>query len=164
MRLLVLAALVFTAAPAAHAQVTRGLADLRLATAVRLALVEDVRTRPLDVAVVADGGGVQIEGEVPPAERRTVDEVARRVPGVVSVNGLGTLADGPDAPAVQIQPQPAPPEADPTPAAGPVYHTVARGETLFRIALLYDTSVEALLRLNGRAAPDIRVGERLRVR
>ena len=40
-------------APAASAQVSARLADLRLATAVRLALVDDVRTRALDVSVVA---------------------------------------------------------------------------------------------------------------
>ena len=44
----------------------------------------------------------------------------------------------------------------------PTIHVVERGETLFRIALRYGTSVEALVRANYIADPDlIRVGQRL---
>ena len=47
------------------------------------------------------------------------------------------------------------------PAAGGVVHVVTAGETLFRIALRYDTSVEELRRLNGIAGDQIEVGQRL---
>ena len=66
-----------------------------------------------------------------------------------------------------------PPEARATPAVdvGPPdppasdgqIHVVASGETLFRIALRYDTSVSALRRLNGIEGDQIEVGQRLRV-
>jgi LysM repeat protein len=44
------------------------------------------------------------------------------------------------------------------------YHTVASGETLFRIAKRYDASVEALARANGISDPrSLRVGQRLAI-
>ena len=162
-----------------RAQVEARLADLRLATAVRLALVDDVRTRPLDVRVVARGGGVEVSGDVPAAQRRTVDEVARGVRGVRVVGGLGDLTSGGAtdvaAPPVRVAPRPAeadPPASDPPTSgaasgdreAGVAYHTVERGDTLFSLARRYDTTVDAILALNGQRAPDIRVGQRLRVR
>ena len=49
-------------------------------------------------------------------------------------------------------------------AAGPVYHTVERGDTLFGLARRYDTTVDAILDLNGRESTTIRLGQRLRVR
>ncbi|MAQ95494.1 MAG: hypothetical protein CMM84_18455 [Rhodothermaceae bacterium] len=55
---------------------------------------------------------------------------------------------------------PAPPPAR-GPAAGGVVHVVTAGETLFRIALRYDTSVEELRRLNGISGDTIEVGQRL---
>ena len=46
-------------------------------------------------------------------------------------------------------------------AAGGLVHVVATGETLFRIALRYDTSVADLRRLNGITGDQIEVGQRL---
>ena len=165
MRALVLVALL--AAPAAHAQVADRLADLRLATAVRIALVDDGRTRTLDVAVAARDGAVTVRGEVPPAREAVAAEVARSVPGVRRVIGLG---DVPEAPTVTVRPvldRPASGESADVPAdapAGPEYHTVRRGDTLFSLARRYDTTVGAILALNDLRSTDIRVGQRLRVR
>ena len=50
--------------------------------------------------------------------------------------------------------------SQPTPDADLV-HVVSPGETLFRIALRYDTSVEALRRLNNISSDQIAVGQRL---
>ncbi len=52
-------------------------------------------------------------------------------------------------------------ESAPRPATGGPTHVVAAGETLFRIALRYDTSVAELRRLNGIAGDQIEVGQRL---
>ena len=174
--LLTASALPLAAAASAQAgaSVEARLADLRLATAVRLALVDDVRTRALDVRVAARDGGVEIVGSVPAPERRTVDEVARSVRGVRVVGGLGDLTSG-DRAAPPVRVEPLPPAARPARVdrpepvrqptdAGPVYHTVQRGDTLFSLARRYDTTVDAILALNGQRAPDIRVGQRLRVR
>ena len=69
----------------------------------------------------------------------------------------------PTSPGVQIPTSPTP-DPDP-PARGPqsagVVHVVQAGETLFRIALRYDTSVDDLRRLNGIRGDQIEVGQRL---
>ncbi len=59
-----------------------------------------------------------------------------------------------------------PPMPIPTPAYGPfVYHTIAEGQTLGYISMLYDTPLEELVAMNNLAGPDaiIRVGQDLRV-
>ncbi len=183
--------LVLLAAPAARAQsVEARLADLRLATAVRLALVQDAETRALDVDVTAENGTVRLTGDGLSAAAR----VARGVSGVRSVSGQGDAApaEAPRAePARAEAPVTAPrteapvsapasdaptaaprgawgaaPRADtPREAPAAVTHVVGRGETLFSLARRYDTTVEALRRLNGLSATAaIEIGQRLRVR
>ncbi len=155
--------------PAAYAQsVAERLGDLRLATAVRLALVDDVRTRALDVSVVARRGSVEIGGELGRGDRATASEVARDVPGVQVVGGeaTGRALVEPSGPRVQISPRATEAEASEVrpSRAEPRYHTVERGDTLFALARRYGTSVEALQALNGRPSDGIQVGQRLRVR
>ncbi|HEX8385682.1 MAG TPA: LysM peptidoglycan-binding domain-containing protein, partial [Rubricoccaceae bacterium] len=168
------------AAPSRAQSVDARLADLRLATAVRLALVADASTRALDVDVTAEGGAVRLAG----ADTGAAERVARGVAGVRSVNGRGALGaalppDGPlpaervrtgpprvEAPSAGAPRAEAPraeaPRAEP---AGPATHTVARGETLFSLARRYGTTVEALRRLNGLGPTGgIEVGRRLRLR
>ncbi|MEM6288375.1 MAG: LysM peptidoglycan-binding domain-containing protein [Bacteroidota bacterium] len=165
MRALALVALI--AAPAASAQVASNLADLRLATAVRLALVADVRTRAYDVDVTARRGAVDVAGDLTPVQRRLLGEVVRDVPGVRSLDGAA-VGDGPiEGPVVTVVDR-VPPEAAgataPRPEAGPTYHRVRRGDTLFSLARRYDTTVEAIRELNGLRSTSIRLGQRLRVR
>lgn len=57
-------------------------------------------------------------------------------------------------------PTPDPPGRGPD-AASDAVHVVTPGETLFRIAMRYDTSVDALRRLNGIRGDQIEVGQRL---
>ncbi len=74
----------------------------------------------------------------------------------------------PDAPpgvgeSIPMRPTPDAPEA-PTPRGGAsdgLVHIVKAGETLFRIALRYDTSVDDLRRLNGITGDQIEIGQRL---
>ena len=85
--------------------------------------------------------------------------------------GVVAVASGPSAPA---PPRPAlgPPsapaeggEAEPrTTGGGADAHTIEPGDTLFSLARRYGTTVEALLRLNSLRSPDIRAGDRLRLR
>ena len=184
MRVLLLLALLVPAAARAQSVEAR-LADLRLATAVRLALVQDASTRALDVDVTAENGAVRLVGDGLSAASR----VARGVSGVRSVNGQGDAmpAETPqaatprlDAPRAETPPVSAPasdaPAAAPrgawgaapraeAPAAEVLTHVVGRGDTLFSLARRYDTTVEALRRLNGLSATaGIDVGQRLRVR
>jgi membrane-bound lytic murein transglycosylase D len=52
----------------------------------------------------------------------------------------------------------------PPPAPGPLTYRVQRGDTLFRIARLFDTTVDILKRLNRLRSDTINVGDRLTVR
>lgn len=159
------------ASPLVSAQsVPERLDDLRLATAVRLALVADPMTRPLDVGVVARRGAIELTTEEG-GRAREVLRVAQAVPGVRSVGGLGIELDAPAVPMVTISDPPArgapvqTEQATPVPSPNePVYHTVRRGDTLFGLARQYDTTLDAILELNNRRSTAIRVGERVRVR
>ena len=161
-RLAALAIVASSLAPLASAQlVPERLDDLRLATAVRLALVADAVTRPLDVGVTARRGAVELAVESGPFAR-DVARVARDVPGVRQLVGLDGVLDAPPDGTVEIrraEPARSEPEAE-----GPLVHTVRRGDTLYGIARRYDTTLREILRLNNRRSTSIRVGERLRVR
>ena len=109
MRLLLLV-LALVARDASAQSVDARLADLRLATSVRLALVRDAATRALDVEVTAQGGDVRLSPSPPAAVR-----VAQGVSGVRSVNGPGGAPERP-------------PVADVLPAAEPV-RSAPRTET-----------------------------------
>jgi LysM repeat protein len=85
----------------------------------------------------------------------TVDAIAQ-ANGIANVNLIrpGTVLVIPGAPAPTPAPAPtaapAPAPAAPAPASGPV-HTVRRGETLFKIAQRYDTTVDAIMAANAIA-------------
>ena len=170
-RTLLVGLVILVASPLVSAQsVPERLDDLRLATAVRLALVADPMTRPLDVGVVARRGAIELTTEEG-GRAREVLRVAQAVPGVRSVGGLGIELDAPAVPTVTISDPPArgapvqTEQTTPVPSANePVYHTVRRGDTLFGLARQYDTTLDAILELNNRRSTAIRVGERVRVR
>jgi len=71
----------------------------------------------------------------------------------------------PTAPPPTDTPLPATPAPSPAPpATGPVTHVVQRGQNLFRIALSYGTTVEAIASANGIANPAlIYVGQKLTI-
>jgi membrane-bound lytic murein transglycosylase D len=73
------------------------------------------------------------------------------------------------SPALSPAPSPAPakalPPTKPEPnTAAPTYHTVAQGETLYRISKQYNLTVQQLLDLNGKSTNTISVGEKLVVK
>lgn len=162
-RLVLAASLALPLAAAAQPDPTAArLADLRLATAVRLALVSEVRTRPLDIDVTADAGTVALQGTLAPADRLAAASVARAVPGVLRLAG-----DADPVRPAAVTPREALPPAEPqVPLSSEVavHHTVSPGETLFSLARRYGTTVEAVVRLNRLPDAAIRVGQRLRMR
>ncbi|MEM1054358.1 MAG: LysM peptidoglycan-binding domain-containing protein [Bacteroidota bacterium] len=131
--------------------VAEKLADLELATAVRLALVADPRTRSLDVEVGARDGVVAVVGIEDVAYQQVAAVVARSVPGVRGLQELGEVSDTSVAEPIVIP-------------ALPRTHRVERGDTLFGIARRYNVSVDALRDLNDLRTDTIRVGQRLRLR
>ncbi|HYE96720.1 MAG TPA: LysM peptidoglycan-binding domain-containing protein [Rubricoccaceae bacterium] len=184
----VLAALALGAfAMQARAQdVEARLADLRLATAVEVALATDADTRRLNVEVMAQDGVVVLSGEAGSGGDRThAEEVARAVEGVREViirlegeSPPSDLLDAEDAeeqggeePASDTAPSEEPADAEEAEPADPepprsasTYHVVQAGDTLYNIARRYATTVEAIQRLNGLRSTEIALGQRLRVR
>jgi len=109
------------AAPAAGAQgLDARLADLRLATAVRMALAADPATSPLTPGVRARGGAVALAAEWPS------DEVQARAAAVArGVTGVSVVSFGGEPPPAALSldgdaaDAPAEPDAAPTPAPAP---------------------------------------------
>src|SRR5690606_21070788 len=73
------------------------------------------------------------------------------------------IAGRPNAPPRQDPPAAEPPAPQPAPGGQDGFHVVQPGETLFRIAVRYDTSVEALRRANGIQGDQLAIGQRLRI-
>lgn len=146
------------APPEAPRSLEATLGDLRLATAVRLALVDDPRTRSLDVEVVARDGVVAIDGIDDPDYQAVAAQIVRGLPGVRVLQGLGAAGVSPEAsgdvPEVRVVPV----------REAPRVHVVRRGDTLYGIARRYDTTLDALVELNRLRSTDIRIGQRIRVR
>lgn len=72
-----------------------------------------------------------------------------------------------DFPPVTTNPNPDPTPSSPpvtVPNDNPIYHTVLKGETLYRIAKKYNMTVDELLKLNNLTSTTIRKGQKLRVR
>ena len=189
------------AAPARAQGVEAALDDLRLATAVRLALAEDPATAPAGARVSARAGAVVVDARWPsPEAEARAASLAGAVQGVASIAmgdgpalpaaalGTGGAAE-PDEPIAHEEPapapepivepepileplrpeRPAPVEPDLPPGPAPVApaqeaqgHIVRLGDTLYSIARRYDTTVEALQRLNGLGdSTEITLGRRL---
>lgn len=81
-------------------------------------------------------------------------------------------ASSPSTPAVPVTPPAANPKAAPPPAleptrqappTQPIYHTVAYGETLWRISQKYETTVNEIKRLNDMLGNDVSPGQVIRV-
>ena len=160
---------------AAPRSVAEALADLRLATAVRLALVDDPRTRRFDIDVEARDGVVTVGGLDDPPYQIAAAETVRGVPGVRVVEGLGPFGrddialDGLPGEGPQFDDEGNPLPDRPAPRAveipeAPRVHVVRRGDTLYGIARRYGTTLDALVDLNRLRSTNIRVGQRIRLR
>ncbi len=142
------------------------MADLRLATSVRLALVEDPRTRTLDVEVVARDGVVAVAGIDDGAYQSVAAQIARADSRVRALQGLGAAGLGAAGLAATPEASRSGDVAAPAPVLIPERrtHTVRRGDTLYGIAREYNTTLDEIVRINNLRSTDIRIGQRLRVR
>jgi len=153
----VLAALL-AAAPGARAQsadvyvVHPGDTLFRISRAHNLTVEELRQLNGLDGDYISVGQALRLSTRVPiPTQTPTVTPPA-------SSDGVGEPI--PDRPTADSTPRP-PASGGSAAASGGTSHVVAAGETLFRIALRYDTTVEELRRLNGIEGDRIEVGQRL---
>jgi len=105
---------------------------------------------------------VTLRGDVNTAEQyRTAERAVRRVTGVEAVANDLTIEGRP----VTEERLAALANEDTTDEnESAVYHTVQRGESLWRIAREYGTSVQRLRSLNDLRAGALRPGQRIRVR
>ena len=159
-RLLVLLAAL--AAPLAAAQTATTYVVRPGDTLYRISLAHNLTVDQLRALNGIEGDGIQVGQTLRLTSR--VPMPAQTPPPAPPVSGGEPIPDRPTpAPPGRAPSLSAPPDAPPArgPAAGGLVHVVGPGETLFRIALRYDTSVAELRRLNGIAGDQIEPGQRL---
>lgn len=111
---------------------------------------DDVVTEKLYAAHVNYGHQLASEGRLEEAKEEFKRALAIKPDGEEAIAGLRQLAGG---------------TLSPTPTPSPQYtiHVVQRGENLFRIALRYGTTVEAIMAANGLTNHNVYVGQQLRI-
>jgi LysM repeat protein len=113
------------------------------------------RRQPVDVLLDQDGDHYLDMGDdfvLPPPPPRQEPTPPAPMPPV-----------NPPPPAAEPAPPVLPPAAEPPPASE-LYHTVERGDTLFSLSRRYNTTVEAIKRLNNMTSDALSIGQRLRIR
>ena len=151
--LLALAALALVAtAPAAAAQT----ADVYVVqpgdTLFRISRANGLTVDELKALNRLEGNAIEVGQPLRLTDRVPIPTAAP--PAAPPTDGVGER--------VPVLPAAVPIERGPGPAATPAtVHVVEAGETLFRIALRYDTTVDDLRRLNGISGDVIEIGQRL---
>jgi len=107
-------------------------------------------TEKLYAARVNYGYSLAAEGRLDEAKEEFSSALAIKPEGEEAIAGLQMLSIGAPTPT-------------PTPAATYIIHVVQQGENLFRIALRYGTTVEAVRTANGLISNNIYVGQQLRI-
>jgi hypothetical protein len=137
------------------------LADRSVATKVKRALIDEPSLRVLRFAPTVIDGHLILRGDVnTPAQYRRAERVAGRVDGVQALTNQLTMNGRPvTAARLAGDDSTATDEEDTA-----VYHTVDEGDTLWKIAREYRTSIEQLRRLNALRSGGLSPGQRLQVR
>lgn len=136
--------------------------DARLEARARQALVGTPALRVFDFRLRAVGDHVTLAGDVnTPDQYRTAEQTVARVAGVDSVTNELTMDGRPVTEERLAAASERDAEEDGDAA---VYHTVRRGESLWRIAKRYGTTVQRLRSINGLRGGALRPGQRIRVR
>ena len=140
------------------------LADARVEARVQQALVQERSLRVFDFQVAVVRGRVTLQGDV--NTRDQYDEAARtarRVEGVAEVQNDVTVGGEPVSEAAPAEEQEAASETEESNTEA-VYHTVGSGDSLWRIAQQYGTSIQRLRALNDLSGGSLQPGQRIRVR
>lgn len=107
-------------------------------------------TEKLYSAHVNYGYSLAAEGQLDEAKEEFSNALAIKPEGEEAIAGLQMLSIGTPTPT-------------PTPTPPYIIHVVQQGENLFRIALRYGTTVEAIRTANGLISSNIYVGQQLRI-
>lgn len=130
--------------------VAQRLEDAGVAARVKQALVRTQSLRPFNFASTVVRGRLTLRGNVETREQyRTAERVASSVEGVTDVTNQ-----------VTVQGRTLSETGDPAEAT---YHTVRRGDTLWKISREYDVSVRQVRALNDLSG-SLQPGRRIRVR
>ena len=130
--------------------VAQRLEDAGVAARVKQALVRTQSLRPFNFASAVVRGRLTLRGNVETREQyRTAERVASSVEGVTDVTNQ-----------VTVQGRALSETGDPAEAT---YHTVRRGDTLWKISREYDVSVRQVRALND-LSESLQPGQRIRVR
>ena len=130
--------------------VAQRLEDAGVAARVKQALVRTQSLRPFNFASAVVRGRLTLRGNVETREQyRTAERVASSVEGVTDVTNQ-----------VTVQGRALSETGDPAEAT---YHTVRRGDTLWKISREYDVSVRQVRALND-LSESLQPGRRIRVR
>ncbi len=107
-----------------------------------------------------EDGEVDFEGEIsldePEPAPPVVEDPTPRVPPLVIDEEENVTPDEGFGDELELEEEPTQPAT--------VHHTVQRGDTLYSISRRYDTTVEAIKRLNNLTSNIINIGQRLRVK
>ena len=130
--------------------VAQRLEDAGVAARVKQALVRTQSLRPFNFASAVVRGHLTLRGNVETREQyRTAERVASSVEGVTDITNQ-----------VTVQGRSFPETND---SAEATYHTVRRGDTLWKISREYDVSVRQVRALND-LSESLQPGQRIRVR
>lgn len=139
------------------------LADARVETKVKRALMEDSNLRVFPFRPTVVGGHLVLRGDVnTPDQYERAERIAGQVDGVNVLTNQLTMGGQP-----VTDERLAAKEDDSEEASGEdasVYHTVQQGDTLWGIARQYRASVEQIRRLNDLRSNELSPGQRIRVR
>ena len=149
---------------AANRSLDDKLEDARVEARVKQALVQERSLRVFEFEVAVARGRVTLQGDV--NTRDEYDEAARtarRVEGVAEVQNDVTVGGEPVPEEAPAEDQDAGSETEENNAEA-VYHTVDTGDSLWRIAQQYGTSIQRLRALNDLSGGSLQPGQRIRVR
>jgi FOG: LysM repeat len=137
------------------------LADASVETRVKQVLIREPRLRVFPFRPTVVDGHLILRGDVnTPEQYRRAERIAGRVEGVTTLTNRVTMKGRPVTEKRLA-------ETDSTDTAeedAAVYHTVREGDTLWKIAREYRSSVEQIRNLNGLRSNELSPGQRIRVR
>ncbi len=127
------------------------------------ALAEGGSPLRFTIVTLDDADGQPLPGPDPVDGLVVISNAAATAEATVGEPSPAPAGETPQAPLATPSSAPAPtspPDARSTPPEGTVYHTVQAGENLFRLALRYGTTVEAIVAANELSdAGQVRVGQ-----
>lgn len=134
--------------------------DASMETRVKQALIHTSSLRVFPFRPTVIEGHLVLRGDVNTSDQyHTAERVAERVEGITAVTNRLTMGGQP-----VTEERLNSDDGSASDEGAAVYHTVRQGDTLWDIARKYRASVEQIRNLNDFRSPNLRPGQRIRVR